>query len=377
MKLLHVIDSEGQYGAENVLINLAVEQSRVGLQPAILNMRPAHGTDPSIESEAFKTGIEFSVLPLRPGLDLLRATKIAKWAKNHNYDIIHCHGYKPNILLGLTSFFSRTLPIVTTVHGWTSTEQFSKMWIYEQLDAFSMRFMDAVVVVTEAMKYHPNLKPIRSKLLTVHNGISKIDFKTSEVSFDKQSGSFDKNGITIGAIGRLSEEKGFRYLIKCVQVLIRKGLNVRLVIIGEGPERQFLESIVKKSAIEGSVLMPGYLKDARNYIPTFTVFVIPSLTEGFPITLLEAMQAKVPVVATKVGGIPMVLRNGNAGILVAPRSVKDLVNAIELCSSHKGSLKKMISYAYSLSTTQYSAEKMASDYLTIYENVLVNSSQQL
>ena len=118
--------------------------------------------------------------------------------------------------------------------------------------------------------------------------------------------------------------------------------------------------------------MPGYRKEARNYIPLFKIFVISSLTEGLPITLLEAMQAKTPVIATRVGGIPEVLDNGRAGILINPCSTEELANAIEVCCRNDASTKKLISTAYQRAISEYSNERMASNYFRIYSDAMTH-----
>lgn len=371
MKILHIIDSEGLYGAESVLINLAMEQKKTGHKPTILNLRRCEPFEQSLESESNKLGLDFFVIPLKFGSNIIGAFRIVQFAIANGFEIIHSHGYKSNILIGFMPKAIRKLPIITTLHGWTSTRKFTKIWFFEQLDKISLKFVDSIVLVNQAMMSHPRLKKRKfNNLSVINNGIPLINFNNSDQPMDDNVLSFCKHPFVIGAIGRLSKGKGFEYLIESVHTLVQEGIDVRLIIIGKGLEHGSLEAMVEQLCLKERVLMPGYLKYARNYIPFFKIFVISSLTEGLPITLLEAMQARVPIIATKVGGIPEVLNNGKAGILIDPCKVKGLKDAIKVCYSNKNMVAKLILAGYEIATTGYSSKKMAYEYSEAYRSVL-------
>ena len=257
--------------------------------------------------------------------------------------------------------------MVSTLHGWTSTNNFSKIRLFELLDLFSLKFMDAVVVVTEAMKDHPRLKKKHLQLQVVNNGIPQINFDSSPL--DEEIKDFCSKDFVIGAIGRLSKEKGFEYLVEALKLLTEQGIKARLLIMGEGPERSFLEGIVEKYHLQRKIVMPGFRENAGNYIPLFRVFVLSSLTEGLPITLLEAMQAKVPIIATSVGGIPEVLEEGAAGILVQPGSATALAEGIIHLRADRHNTHELVEHAYARVVSKYNSGAMALGYLQLYERV--------
>ncbi|MFC1814844.1 glycosyltransferase [Thermodesulfobacteriota bacterium] len=368
---MHIIDSEGLYGAEVVLLNLALEQKKMGIQPAILNMRASKRYDQSLAAEASKMMLDFYSFPIRTRPDLLGILKIIRFAVSNGYRLFHSHGYKPNIYLGLMPKKIRKLPLVATLHGWTNTDSLTRMSLYEWLDTFSLRFIDTVVLVNKAMVSHPRLRKRRNlNLSVINNGIPLLDFNKPEHFENDEIIAFCNQAFTVGAIGRLSKEKGYDHLIESFHLIIQKGIDARLVIMGDGSERHSLEKLIKDFKLTDKVLLPGYCTDAKNYLPHFNVFVISSLTEGLPITLLEAMQAKVPIVATKVGGIPEVLHNGRAGLLVEPFNLESLAEAIIVVYHHTKFANELTTVAYEKAITDYSSQKMATQYLDIYHRVI-------
>ena len=159
-------------------------------------------------------------------------------------------------------------------------------------------------------------------------------------------------------------------MIEALNLLVKKGTDARLVIIGEGYERDFLQDLALQFNLNDRIMLPGYRDSAKNYLPYFKVFVISSLTEGLPITLLEAMQAKVPIVATEVGGILEVLNYGRGGLTVQPGKPFPLNKAISSLY-HDGKLAKdLASFSYQEVVTKHKSETMALGYLDIYKKLV-------
>ncbi|MCK4828524.1 glycosyltransferase, partial [bacterium] len=258
-------------------------------------------------------------------------------------------------------------------HGWTSTKGLTKNRIYEWLDTLSFKFIDAVVLVNKGMLNSPKLKNRKGiNIHIVNNGIPIPDNTVTQFNdstnqpFDKEIEDFCSKAFTIGSIGRLSSEKGYGYLIEALSLLIKKEIDARLIIIGEGYERDYLECLITKFKLTERVMLPGYRAEAKEFIPYFNVFALSSLTEGLPITLLEAMQARVPVVATNVGGIPDVLQNGDAGLLVEPCNPEALVEEIIKIHNNGTFAQKLVEAAYQRVITNYSSKAMAQKYLYLY-----------
>jgi glycosyltransferase involved in cell wall biosynthesis len=375
MKILHIIDSSGMYGAEIMLLNLMEEQKAIGLTPILLSLGNVAEGDKRIEEEGEKRGLLVKKLRISKSFGLISSIKkLIYFAEDVGIDLFHSHGYKGNILLGVVPKGIRKFPVVSTLHGWTATKRLSKIWLYEKLDQFFLRKFDALVLVTEGrygerttIKFNDNRA---NKIFVIENGIPILSFDTdSNISNRLWS---KKNSFIIGSIGRLSQEKGFEYLINALAFLKAKSNDYKLVILGEGKQREYLENIIREKGLNERVFLIGYHENGYKLIKNFNVFALSSLTEGLPITLLEAMQAGVPIIATRVGGIPGVINNGQSGLLVEPKDAISLANAILFIRKNSDKAKSMARNAKHIALTKYSSRRMAEKYRAVYQKVLTN-----
>ncbi|MFA6010974.1 MAG: glycosyltransferase [Desulfobacteraceae bacterium] len=347
-----------------MLLNLVEEQVFRGLLPVIASIGEKNISEKPFETEALKRGLSLIKFRMLPGPNISGAIDLLKYAQSNGFHVIHSHGYKGNILLGFIPRVIRRLPMIATLHGYTSTSGLTKMRLYEWLDTMSHRFIDSVVLVNKGMLKHPKLnKQKRIKFHIINNGIT-ISNRT-EKSEKTQNEIF-----TIGSIGRFSTEKGYNYLIESFNLLLKKGVDSRLILIGEGHERGRLEQLIKHYKLEDKVELTGYRENARKYIPDFDVYAISSLTEGLPITLLEAMQARTPVVATSVGGIPEVIQHLEEGLLVDPCDPAAMAEAFLLLNNDPLYSKELADKAYNKMVKTYSSRTMANKYLTLYSDVI-------
>jgi glycosyltransferase involved in cell wall biosynthesis len=372
MKILHIIDSAGIYGAEIMLLNLMEEQRRMKLFPILVGLSDLGDQNNEMVEEAKKRELPVLQFKMKRGYSLKSAFKLVRIAKESHVDIIHSHGYKGDILVGSLPKRIRGIPMVRTQHGRTSTKKLSKIWFYEALDWLIMKRMAAVVRVNGAEEGHKavNCLPDAYSCI-IENGIPELKFDPQAVvRTDPEVSEFCKDGFVIGTIARLSEEKGLIHLVDALRILSRHNAAVKAVIVGEGPQRQFLEAMANDAGLTGRILFAGYRDYAYNYLSHFRVFVLPSLTEGLPITILEAMQAEVPIIASRVGGIPSVLENGKTGILVEPGNPNALADAInQVLSDPQGSIQ-MGKRARDAALTKYSSRRMAEEYQRVYNTIL-------
>ena len=370
MRVLHVIDSAGLYGAEVMLLSLATEQLALGLSPMILSIGEPGLPEKPLEIAARKHGIKVQSLQLKPGLNFFGALKILKYARTENVDIIHSHGYKGNILLGIIPACLRRKPLLTTLHGWTATTKLSKIGLYVWLDKLCLRFIDRIVAVNPAMMARKPLATFRpGKVVAINNGIAPLP-ESAEMNIDHVLVDYCNAHYVVGSVGRLSVEKGYDQLISAFAEVIKTNAQVRLMIIGEGNQREALVALAKKLDVVDKIILPGYRDDAHQYIRLFKMYVISSITEGLPITLLEAMRAQIPVVATSVGGIPAALENGKGGLLVNPGDQNALAAAIRATLSDPEAAMIRAQCSFSELQSRYTSRQMAIEYVSVYHDVI-------
>lgn len=264
-------------------------------------------------------------------LDVCRCEKVAIW---------HGHDYKSNALgLLLRRFWPMRL--VTTVHGWGKHTR--RTPLYYGIDRASLKHYEAVISVSADLFERCldcGVKPNRCFL--IENAIDTQQFsRTHSHDEAKRRLGIPKNRLLIGAVGRLSEEKGFDLLIEAVDRLIEQELNVELRIAGEGDQQEHLAGLIRAKGRDERIRLVGFQAQTMPLYEAMDIFVLSSLREGLPNVVLEAMAMEVPVIATKVAGIPRLIQHGQNGLLIKPGSTAELTDAL-ISLLQDGSLRGLL-----------------------------------
>jgi glycosyltransferase involved in cell wall biosynthesis len=266
-------------------------------------------------------------VPDRGPLDWTVARRLLRICRQEKVAIWHGHDYKSN-LLGLLLRPFWPMRLVTTVHGWV--EHTSRTPLYYAVDRFCLPRYEQVICVSEDLRRRClglGLKPRRCPL--IENAIDTEEFvRRRSVAEAKRSFGWHPERLLIGAVGRLSAEKGFDLLIRATAELLKSGLDVGLVIVGEGREQEPLQRLIIESGCTDRVQLLGYRQDTRELYEAMDLFALSSLREGLPNVVLEALAVEVPVVATAIAGVPRLIRDGETGLLVEPGSVEQLTAAL-------------------------------------------------
>lgn len=374
MRILHTIDSLGIYGAEAVLLNLASEQQRRGDQPVLLSIGNRQAGEKALEIEAKRRGLECVPLRMRDGPNLAGAARLVEIAAAQGVELIHSHGYKSNILLGLLPRRMRRLPTITTLHGWTAKRPWSKMGLYRLLDQLLLPRLDAVVTVNEQLKYQPAVARLGRKVHAIPNGIAPVEANSRSTTHGddplvkKIVALRARYPTLLSVVGRLSPEKNVGCLIEAVHALSGSRPDVGLVVLGAGPELSTIEERIARLGLADRVLLGGYVANARQYLDLIDVLVIPSLTEGLPMILLEAMAARLPVISTRVGDIPATL--DGLGRLVEPGDCRALADTIGSTLDRLPEARVLAAGGAERVETHYSAAVMAERYAEVYRSVV-------
>lgn len=373
-----MIDSGGFYGAEVMLLELVKEQRILGIDAQVLSIGAPSIKEKDIEKELKINGIPVYVVRMLPGPNLVGALRILQYAKKNNFNILHSHGYKSNILLAIFPKWFRSIPLVTTLHGWTATKINSKIYFYEYIDRALLKKMDFVVSVTKKNldKKGIDINKIKN-FKVIENGISsEIPRNDNNNYIINKLYDLKKEGYVIGSIGRLSYEKGYDILLKTFAELIKGRIpDYRLVIFGDGRLRKELLALSKQLDISEYVHFLGYQKNAGQYMALMDIYVNASRSEGMPITILEAMRIGCPIVATEVGGVSNLLNYGEFGSLVKPNDILGLKKEIIKTLSDENT--KKIESAKLYFNNFFSSKVMARNYLDLYIKLLPSRSSEL
>jgi len=242
--------------------------------------------------------------------------------------IWHAHDYKSN-LVGLLARRSRPMQLVSTVHGWV--QRTWKTPLYYFIDRLCLRRYDQVICVSRDLQDKCiELGVAPERCWYVPNGIDTEMFSRRRVQANLRTElGTPTETLVVGAVGRLSAEKGFRSLLGVVRSLADRGQDCELWIVGEGPDRSVLETRIVEMGLGDRVRLLGHRSDMVDVYGAMDLFVLSSLREGFPNVLLEAMAMELPVVATSVAGVPDLIRDGSTGILVQAGNIAGLREGLE------------------------------------------------
>jgi len=233
--------------------------------------------------------------------------------------IWHGHDYKSNFY-GVLLRKELGLRLVSTMHGWVQPSW--KTPLYFAIDRWSLRRYEQVMAVSQDL-YDAALENgvAKERLTLVENGIDTDEFRRRKPTSGKP--------FVVGAVGRLSEEKGFQLLIEACERLAAKGREFELHIAGEGPQKEALAAQIARSKFAARWKLLGFQKDTRALFESFDLFALSSLREGLPNVVLEAMAMEVPVLATRSGGMQAFAKHGEDAWLIDPGSVDELERGLE------------------------------------------------
>ncbi|BEH14455.1 glycosyltransferase [Marinobacter shengliensis] len=372
MKILHLIDSGGLYGAERMLLALVKEQLDAGLDPVILSAGEIGIENKPIELEAMRLNLPLKVWRMHPGLNLKAAKEIRSWAAEIGVDLFHSHGFKFNVLMGLF-WHKRNVPLISTFHGYLHAPRFSKLWIYEKLDRFSALRIDSLVLVGEAMRHElPSFVLSNKHVISIRNGLD-VDRVKEMAKSDlppKINDFFKSHEPLIIGVGRLSPEKGFDNLLRAFRKIKDNFTNAGLVLAGDGPERARLESMALELGLSDDVLFLGYVENIPALMARSSILVMPSLNEGLPITLLEALLLRIPIVASSVGEIPALLEGGVGVLLKKVGDHQEISNAVSSILGRLNTISVCLDSGYDKVVSGFSAGMMSKKYTEQYERLL-------
>jgi len=333
LEIIHYLAPGAYGGAEAVVRMLADGQARRDHHVRVaLTLEGSSGEHP-LEAQLRDSPLDLLTWRLPARAYRREATLLRALCAERRPDVVHSHGYRSDVLASQT-MRQRSAALVSTAHGFTGGGTKNRFYEWLQRRAYS-RF-DAVVAVSQSVADRLVSNGVaRNRVHLVPNAWIPTREPLPRAQARQELG-LPAEGCLVGWVGRLSEEKGPDVLIDAIPSLA--GAPAQFVFVGAGPGRAQLESRTVALGVDQRVSWIGGVPDAGRYFRAFDVFVLSSRTEGTPIVLFEAMAAGVPIVATRVGGVPEMLSPGEA-MLVSPSDPVALAQAIHevISDPEKGS----------------------------------------
>lgn len=314
---------------------------------------------------------------LRPLKDPLTIRRLARFLRSHPFDIIHAHGGKAGLLirLALTGRRGSSCPVVISCHNEIQPGNVQRRGgqlrcrIERILRGGTAHFIAVSPTIHNELTQLIGCPP--EQVTFVPNGIefqeekAPLDYKTVRAKWGWPQDSF-----MIGTAARLTREKGIDVLLAALQQAIRRDHRLRLVIIGDGPFGDELRQAALDMGLGDDVCFLGFYESARTLFPAFDAFVLPSRTEGWPLSIMEAMAVGLPTVASRVGGIPWLVQDGKTGILVEPGNSSELAEALLALASNRLWARRLGQEAMAYARDHFDARVMVAQVDDIYQRIL-------
>ena len=384
-RVLFVITQSEFGGAQRFLYELATRLDKEKYE--ILVTSSSKGKSEflnSLEQKGIKTKrLTFLKRKVNPFYDFLALIQLIILINRFKPDFLHLNSSKSGVLGSIAGFMIKSLKfkkfkslkIIYRIGGWSFNDP-GPLWkkkFFILAEKITAGFKDVIVVNNKSdfeQAIRLKIKP-KKELKLIYNGIDalKTEFLTKEEAklnlfknLSKKYGKIFQTDLVIGIIANFYPTKGLEYLVKAVKFLkFNFGLNlekIKFLIIGDGEEIKKIESMIKEMKLEKEIVLAGRISEIQKFMKAFDVFVSPSVKEGFPWVILEAMAAKLPIVSTNVGALPEIIENGKNGIIVEPRNPQQLAEAIKYLLENKRIRQEFSLQAHQTVLFNFPIEKM-------------------
>ena len=351
MKIIQIIPLLDLAGAETMCENLTNSLIKLGHEVIVISLYDYHSV---ITERMEKNGIKIIYLNKKSGLDLSLTIKLVKIFKEYKPDVVHSHLYAGK--------YAHVAASICGVPGKVYTIQKKKKNEAGMMNRTFNRFLfKHCHVVPVSLS-----KEIQKSVVDEYN----INFKDTPVIFNGVSMEkcHIKNDYTgnkkVLHIGRFSKQKNHEVLVKAFSIVVNRGHDVSLYLYGQGELEESIKELVKNLHMDKNIFFCGLTDDVYSVMESTDIFVLPSLFEGMPMTLIEAMGTGMPILASNVGGIPDMIENEKSGLLCEPTVEQVAAGLEKLISSEED--RKLYGQNAVIGSEKFSADMMAKDYYEIY-----------
>jgi glycosyltransferase involved in cell wall biosynthesis len=371
--MLHVIGNS-KFGGDTVYMFALSDMFRAGGGKVVI----CTSTKETIEVAKSKNIPVFTAPVIRrtisPLNDLWALFRMIKLCRTHDINIVHTHTSKAGVIGRIGARLGGVDHIIHTVHGFgfhSNTPRIKRM-LYENIERVSALFCDVVISVNDEDRKTAIINKIvpKEKILTIKNGISKkrVESVINRSKFREELG-VDKDQLLIGTISRFANQKDPKTFMYAARLVLKKHPNVRFLYAGDGPLFSEIKSLISDIGLKDRIILPGFVQTPGDYLKCLDIYVTTALYEGMPLSLLEAMCARVPAVVTNAKGNRECVTKSTA-LLVSPREPSEVAGAIDQLIENSSLRKKLAIEAYAKFRKEFSEERMLDQTNKVYKESL-------
>jgi glycosyltransferase involved in cell wall biosynthesis len=366
--ILLVIETRGPGGAEQMLVHLAEHLDSSRYHKRVVLLRPGW-----IQEQLQDRGIEAVLIPSERSWDFTFLRRLMREIRGFNTDLIHSHLPGANLYASVAGWLTGR-PTVLTYHG----ELFlpGPPTRYAAIkNMLVRRFASRIVMVADYLKedFVKRAKFPAAKLTTIYNGIPMLnEIADFDTTVKRATLGVQPDDPVVGIVANFRPAKGYEYFIEAAHLVRQRLPNTKFLVVGQGREaiEKKVHALIDRFKLHDNIVLLGFRQDVPELLRVFDVFVLSSISEGLPLSVVEAMAAHKPVVVTRVGGLAELVAEGDSGFLVPPRNAELLAERILEILTNPQLRDKMGRRGRKIVETKFTVTAMVDQYQSLYEELL-------
>ncbi|MZP29496.1 glycosyltransferase [Heliobacterium undosum] len=370
IRVLHIIGGGEIGGAEIHILDLARHFSPQEVELHLCCLFPA-----PLLQRALKQGVQATAVTMRSKVDIVGFWKVLQLTRQIQPSIVHTHGVRANLVGRLAAKIAGVRCTVTTVHSVLENDYPDKLsrWINYWSEKLTAALTERHIVVANFLKKklcEQGIAP--DKVTVIHNGVDDGKFVDAKRKSDLRAEfGIANDAPLVGMVGRFHPVKGHKYLIEAAKEILKINSNVRFLLVGDGFNREMIETVIREEGLEPFFLLTGFREDIADIYRAIDVLALPSLSEGLSLTLMESMLCECPAVATAVGGNPEIVADEKNGLVIPPGDALALAAALLRLIENREESRRFGEAARKTIEERFTAKRMAERTQNLYRELLL------
>jgi len=365
-RILHLTHDMGIGGTEQVICQLIRNLDSTKYQCDIACIDGLLGP---LGQQLKQDGVQFSVFDRRPGFDRALIGAIRRLLRENRYDIIHCHQYTPYVYGICAALFGRT-KVVFTEHGRFHPDSYSwKRRLVNPLLGWCTDSIVAISAATAGALVHYEWFSAKT-IDVIYNGIDQTNVADDQSTKSRNEYNIPDDYIVFGTIARFDPIKNIPMMVEAFAQVHKENSKTRLLLVGDGDERQKLNEQVERLGLAEAVIFTGYQQDTPKFMSMIDVYLLTSFSEGTSMVLLEALSTGTASIVTRVGGNVEIIDHNCSGLIIDSEDVEALVFCMMQLAADSNLRQRLSDKAVAVFNENFTVNTMASRYSETYHRIL-------